>query len=256
MVPPVSYLSVAPASPSRSAARAEDSGAHSGFVDAQGRGDFSRGHFFDCRQDQRLAEFCRKRRDQLLKGRADLSGLHGLVGWNFGRRYFGDRLRGIVQGYFPPPSPFFAAIDRDAPGDSREPGLGIFHFRQLRAVAQYSHERFLGGVFGIVVAAQDRIRDAVNQPGMLPDQPFEHVVVTALNGSRSAQNRLSRHHASALTHEDRPGARFVQEFLEGERRYRSCLQFLRTLCHSERSEESAVLLATPSRFLASLGMTT
>jgi len=81
------------------------------------------------------------------------------------------------------------------------------------------------------MAAQNRIGDAVDQAGMLANQRFERVVIaldptvlgfialvfTAIDGRRSAQDRLSRHHLFALTHKDRPGARFVQEFLEEER---------------------------------------
>jgi hypothetical protein len=81
--------------------------------------------------------------------------------------------------------------------------------------------------------------DAVNKPRVLPDQPGEDLVLTAVltvvltvvlavpNRRRAAQNRLSRHHSSGLTHEDRPGTRFVQEFLfanlsENVRRHVAC----------------------------------
>ena len=133
-----------------------------------------------------------------------------------------DRLLGISQGNLPSPAVVFAAVNRDSPGDARQPGLWILHRRELRTVAQHSHKRFLCGVFGVVVAAEDRMRDAVDQPRVLPDQRIEHLVWTArvvgaINRGRSAQDRLSYHHASALTHEDRLGAHCVQEFLEGER---------------------------------------
>ncbi len=135
-----------------------------------------------------------------------------------------------------------AAVDGDAPGDSRQPRLGIFHLRELRTVAQDSHERFLGGVFGIVVAAQDRIRDAVDQAGVVVDQAFEHVVPAfgpaalgffALDRRYSAQDRLSRHHSFALTHEDLLGVSFVQEILrENGDRGSACAP--KEECHSER----------------------
>jgi hypothetical protein len=49
---------------------------------------------------------------------------------------------------------------------------------------------------------------------------------TVLDGRCAVQDRLSCQHSCALVHEDRPGAGFVQEFLEGERPERRRLQRL------------------------------
>jgi hypothetical protein len=118
------------------------------------------------------------------------------------------------------------AVDGYAPCDPGQPRLRIFHRPELRAVAQHAHKGFLRGIFGVVVAAEHRVGDAVNQPGMFPDKRFEHLVgpldptalvFSPLNRCHAAQDRLSRRHSFALSHEDRPEASFVQEFSLAER---------------------------------------
>ena len=123
------------------------------------------------------------------------------------------------------------AVDGYAPCDPGQPRLRIFHGPELRAVAQHAHKGFLRGIFGVVVAAEHRVGDAVDQSGMLADKRFEHLVgplnttalvfnalaSTGLNRCHAAQDRLSRRHSFALSHEDRPEASFVQEFSLAER---------------------------------------
>ena len=123
------------------------------------------------------AQLFGQRRDHPLQRRADLSAVHGLHPPEsptkpLPRTAFPDPPDGISRVRAALPAP----VDRDSPGDSRQPCFRIFHGCELRAVAQHSHKRFLGGVFGIVMAAQHGIGDAVDQPGVLADQRFERSV--------------------------------------------------------------------------------
>src|SRR5579863_1668053 len=77
------------------------------------------------------------------------------------------------------------------------------------------------------MAAENGVGDAINESRMLPHERFKclagalHLIelgITAVNRGYSAQDRFSRHHSSALKHEDRPLAGFVQEFLKGRTR--------------------------------------
>src|SRR5579872_2505576 len=73
-----------------------------------------------------------------------------------------------------------------------------------------------------MVSAEHRVGDAINEPRMLPNQSLDRflsaaIVCAALCRCHSAQDRLYRQHAFALTHEDRPDPNCVQEFLERER---------------------------------------
>ena len=70
----------------------------------------------------------------------------------------------------------FAAIDGDAPRDPRQPGLRISHVGELRTVAQHPHECFLCSILGIVMAAENGVRDAVDEAGVLSNQSFEQGV--------------------------------------------------------------------------------
>src|SRR5215471_8979109 len=109
------------------------------------------------------------------------------------------------------------AIDGDAPGNSREPRLRIVDLVELRTVPQHAHERFLRSILGVVMAAEHRVGDAIHQAGMISDESLKDFFSSALARCQSAQDRVSCHHSSALYHEDRLSADFVQEFLDGER---------------------------------------
>src|SRR5579864_6928605 len=72
---------------------------------------------------------------------------------------------------------------------------------------------------------------------MAPDERFEHLVYalnpTALDGRQSAQDCLSCHHSFALTHEDRPEADCVQEYL-WKNGSDDIACSAKIICHSER----------------------
>src|SRR5208282_1222182 len=234
----------------------EDARPYGGFVDPQGRGDFARRHLFDRRQDERLAQLVGQCCDQLLESRADLCAVDHAVGRCVRRNGFCDRLLRIIQRNLPRPASPLAAIAGDSPRDARQPGFRVVDGRELCAVAQHAQECLLRSIFGVVMAAEHGIGNAIYKSRVLPDQGFDGFVsarsvgarsvslrfiravfisaisVSAISFSaitpaalgflspgrcRSVQDRLSRRHLSALNHEDRRPVGSVQVFLEGER---------------------------------------
>ena len=150
-----------------------------------------------------------------------------------------------------------AAVDRNAPRDPRQPRLRIFDLAEFRAVTQHPQERFL-----CALRRRDggevRRKRCDRRPRVLANQPFEYSTRCPCcdRPSLLRQDRFSRHHSSALNHEDRVESGLFRNFWRENVR-EACLRSpgvlsFRAPCFWR--EESAVWWQA-SGFLAPLRMT-
>ena len=86
------------------------------------------------------------------------------------------------------------AVERDAPGDARQPRFAVENLGQAPSITPDPRERLLSGVLGVVVVAQEQIRDSVNKPRMLAHDGLQlaaqFLVGRLVHRGRVAQNRL------------------------------------------------------------------
>jgi len=101
--------------------------------------------------------------------------------------------------------------------DSSQPGSRIAYSRQFSAITQHAHECFLRDILRVMVIPQNRIRDPIHKPGVLPDSAFEVAVVLGCacryvcrHVSRFS-DRLCACHSPPLTPQDRTVRRFVRK---------------------------------------------
>src|SRR5262244_3361399 len=104
------------------------------------------------------AQLLRQTCDQLFKQRANLNAEDFFVCRRIERCDLRRRWIGSIEWYLDSASVPAAVIDRDSPGNARQPALWIFDGRELRAIPQDAHKGFLCGVLGILMPMQDRKR--------------------------------------------------------------------------------------------------
>src|SRR5579871_1014070 len=199
----------------------EDSGSHRDLVDTKHGCHFVRRHFFDRRKNERLPQLWRQCDHQRFYDYSQPCPVNDVLGSNCRRRSSRVVAVRIVQGNLVFAVSLLAAVDRNSPRNACQPGFWILYIAKLRAVTQHSHERFLCGIFRIVMAVKDCIGDPIDEACVVPDKSFQRyslgLDLVGFSRGYFVQDRLSCHHSFALEHEDRASENFVQEFLEGER---------------------------------------
>ncbi len=150
--------------------RARNTRVHGGLWDLEHSGDFSRWHFLDGGERDRLAQLGGKSSDQAFEQRHHLPVGGDAVARRACGPQFLHRRSGLLERHLRTPPP---AVERYTPGDARQPGARVRHLRQLLLVTQRAEERLLHRVFGVLEISQNRVRDAEEQRRVFLDQVFQ-----------------------------------------------------------------------------------